>query len=134
MLRLLDRHGRELAHNTDWFHASADPQPDGAYAPLRALAPVRLRASARGRRRPGEWWVDLALANPSPVCAFQVRLQVLGRDGTRLTPFSASDNYLTVLPGRSRAIALATRAAGRRPQVVLAGWNVAPTNVEVRWR
>jgi mannosylglycoprotein endo-beta-mannosidase len=134
VLRLLDRRGRELAHNTDWFHASANPQPDGAYAPLRALAPVRLRASARGRRHRGEWRVDLILANPSPVCAFQVRLQVLGRDGTRLTPFFASDNYLTVLPGRSRAIALATRAVGRRPQVVLAGWNVAPTNVEVRWR
>ena len=39
------------------------------------------------------------------------RLQVLDRDGARVTPFYASDNYLTVLPGQSRLITVATPAA-----------------------
>jgi Exo-beta-D-glucosaminidase Ig-fold domain len=76
----------------------------------------------------------LTLTNPSPVCAFQVRLQLLDRDETRLTPFFATDNYLTVLPNTSRVITLATRADGARPQVVLSGWNVARTEVPVRWK
>jgi mannosylglycoprotein endo-beta-mannosidase len=133
-LRLLDRSGAELAQNTDWFYFSQNEQPDHAYAALRALDPVELRADGRGRRRGGEWQVELTLTNPSPVCAFQVRLQVLDRDGARLTPFFASDNYLTVLPNTSRVITLATRAAGRRPQVSLSGWNVTRTKVPVRWR
>ena len=140
VLRLLDRSGRELAQNTDWFYAThpqpdgSNPQPPGAYEPLRTLAPVELRADGRGRPRRGEWQVDLTLTNPSPVCAFQVRLQLLDRDKTRLTPFFATDNYLTVLPNTSRVITLATRADGARPQVVLSGWNVARTEVPVRWK
>jgi mannosylglycoprotein endo-beta-mannosidase len=134
VLRLFDRSGRELAHNTDWFYAAANPQPDDAYAPLRALAPVELRARGKGRRPGGEWQLELTLSNPSPVCAFQVRLQLLDCDDKRLTPFFASDNYLTVLPGTSRVITLATRATGPRPHVYLSGWNVAGTTVPVRWR
>ena len=129
-LRLLDRSGRELAQNTDWFYTSPKPeQPDRAYVPLRKLDPVELRARGKGRRRRGEWQLELTLTNPSPVCAFQVRLQFLDRDDNRVTPFFASDNYLTVLPGTSRVIKLATRAAGRRPHVFLSGWNVAGTKV-----
>jgi Exo-beta-D-glucosaminidase Ig-fold domain len=134
VLRLVDRKGRELAQNTDWFHASPPPRPDAAYAPLRALAPVKLRASVQGRRWRGEWQMHLKLTNRSPVCAFQVRLQVLDRDGARVTPFYAFDNYLTVLPGHSRLITVATRAARRPPRIKLPGWNVAATEIPVRWR
>lgn len=134
ILRLLDQAGSELAHNTDWFYNSPNPQPDGAYTPLRALAPVELRADGHGRRSRDQWQLDLTLTNRSPVCAYQVRLQLLDRDGERLTPFFASDNYLTILPDASRAITLAMRAARRRPRLVLSGWNVPATNVPLRWQ
>jgi mannosylglycoprotein endo-beta-mannosidase len=141
VLRLFDHSGRELAQNTDWFYfphpkpdGSKREQPDHAYAHLRKLAKVDLGARAKGRRGRREWHVELTLTNRSSVCAFQVRLQALDRDGSRLTPFLASDNYLTVLPGTSRVITLKTRAEGPRPDVFLSGWNVAGTKVPVRWR
>jgi mannosylglycoprotein endo-beta-mannosidase len=139
VLRLLDRSGRELAQNTDWFYFSSKPeQPDCAYAPLRKLDPVELRARGKGRRRRGEWQVELTLSNPStnpsPVCAFQLRLQLLNRDGSRLTPFFASDNYLTVLPGTSRVITLWTRAGGPPAGRFPLRMDVAGTKVPVRWR
>lgn len=86
------------------------------------------------RRYRGEWQVGLTFANPSTVCAFQLRVQLLDRDGARVTPLFASDRYLTVLPGTSREIVLATRATPDRPQLVLSGWNVPRTSVPVRWR
>jgi mannosylglycoprotein endo-beta-mannosidase len=134
ILRLVDRRGRELAQNSDWFHGTQRPQPDNAYAPLRRLDSAELQASSRGQLRGGEWNVDLTLTNPGSVCAFQVRLQLLDRGGARLTPFYAADNYLTVLPGQSRVIGLSTRATDRRPRLVLSGWNVAATEVPVRWQ
>ena len=57
--RLVDHKGRELAQNTDWFHASLPPQPHAAHAPLRALAPLKLRASVHGSRRRDEWAMHL---------------------------------------------------------------------------
>ena len=134
ILRLVDRRGGELAQNSDWFHGTQRPQPDNAYAPLRRLDAAELQARSRGQRRGGEWHVDLTLRNPGSVCAFQVRLQLLDRGGARLTPFYAADNYLTVLPGQSRVIGLSTRATDRRPRLVLSGWNVAATEVPVRWQ
>jgi hypothetical protein len=142
-LRLLDPAGGELAHNTDWFYNAPNPPGDehgplypvALYAPLRHLDPkIPLGAKGKGRHRDGEWQVDLTLTNSSPVFAFQVRLQFLDRDGGRLTPFFATDNYLTVAPGQSRKIALATRAreGADRPRVVISGWNLDPSPVEAR--
>jgi mannosylglycoprotein endo-beta-mannosidase len=134
VLRLLDQAGAELANNTDWFYDRFPPQPDDAYNPLRGLAPVTLQSGCQGQRSEDDWQLDLTLTNPSRICAFQVRLQLLDRNGQRLTPFFPSDNYLTVLPGGSRTINLATRITGREPRLLISGWNVRTTAVPVLWR
>ncbi|MEU6709788.1 glycoside hydrolase family 2 protein [Streptomyces wuyuanensis] len=138
-LQLHDNEGALISDNTDWLYNAPGPQPDLAYAPLRALAPARVSAHAEARRRDeGETIVDLTLRNRGDVIAFQVRIQLLtGHADERLTPLFLTDNYLTLLPGETRTVQARFREPDRkRTRLRITGWNTVlkdSGHIPIRW-
>ena len=103
-------------------------------APLQALDRLGpARVEAKGRQEGDA--VVVGLANVSPSLAFMVHLEAPG------APVVFSDNYVSLLPGESRAIRIERAAAGAplaKPAVaqpfdlIVRGWNVAPSSLPGR--
>ena len=117
--------GAPLSTNFYWQAAN-----DAQYRALGALATVPLRATATSRVQGDEAVTTVTLANVSATPAIEAKLTVFDADGRQVLPAYFSDNYVSLLPGESRAVEVrypAARAAGAK--VTLRGWNVAPAAI-----
>jgi exo-1,4-beta-D-glucosaminidase len=115
---------------------------DTSYAPvatyedltaLNRLPKVTLDAVARLERQGDADGVRVTIRNPSLHLAFQVHLGIrkAGQDDEVL-PVLWEDNYLALLPGESKEIAvryLEKGALGEAATLVVDGWNVDPLSV-----
>jgi exo-1,4-beta-D-glucosaminidase len=71
---------------------------------------------------------DVKVKNSGKTLAFFVRLKLVReRDGKEILPVLWTDNYLSLLPGESRTVAVSydiLSLKGSKPRVELEGWNV----------
>ena len=79
-------------------------------------------------RREGEEWKTVAtLENRSKTPALMLRLNLVGaRDGEQILPVFYEDNWISLLPGERKEIAVRCAAAdtrGERPELQLSGFN-----------
>jgi exo-1,4-beta-D-glucosaminidase len=132
--------GELVSDNFYWLSTKADTlnwakRQDTVYTPqaefadltgLNSLPQVSLQAnSALGN---GE--AHVTLMNPGNAIAFMVHVRVTrGKGGEDITPIFWDDNYFSLLPGEKRTVTAKFRRSsqdGRKPFLVVEGWNVAP--------
>lgn len=125
-LTLSDRTGRAVSENFYWRG-----RDDAAYRALNDLAPAALTATATApAEEAGERVIRVTLANDSAVPALNAKLTLVGADGKRILPAYYDDNYVALLPGERRTVAVRYPAgASADARLTLSGWNVPAATV-----
>ncbi|WP_083500529.1 glycosyl hydrolase 2 galactose-binding domain-containing protein [Sphingomonas endophytica] len=128
-LSLLGADGTPVSENFYWRGRDED-----AYRALDTLAPAALTASATaGGVEGGDRVVRVTLANDTAIPALNAKLTLVDAKGQRILPAFYDDNYVSLLPGERRTIAIRYPAmATGTPHVTLTGWNVPAATVAVR--
>jgi hypothetical protein len=119
-LELTDAHGKRLSQNTYWRYGSASDMQA-----LNNLTQTRLALQVSKRSTTG---LTATVTNKGSAVAAMVRLSLLDGDGERILPTQYGDNYLWLLPGESREVAISRpggSALGHTPQVVVRAYNSA---------
>jgi hypothetical protein len=129
-LTLEDGGGTIVSRNLYWRGAT-----DSDSRALVEMPRQSLTASASQRPDGGEAVVTVKLANPGAVPALAAKLTLLDDHGQRILPAYYDDNYVSLLPGESREIAIRF-AADRRgaSRLALRGWNVTAAEISVAAR
>ena len=81
---------------------------------------------------PGLQFVQMTVSNPAKTVAFMTHLRLVKSDGEDVIPAFFEDNFVSLLPGESRYLAVFYRAAdaGKTPaHLEVSGWNVQPQNI-----
>jgi exo-1,4-beta-D-glucosaminidase len=95
---------------------------------LNQLKKVHLDASASIHRAAEGEEVRVQIHNPSSSLAFQVQLSVVNDEsGEEILPVLWEDNYLSLMPGESRAVVAhygSAAATAGRLRLEVTGWNV----------
>lgn len=127
-LTLSDRAGRTVSENFYWRG-----RDEGAYRALNDLAPAALTATATAPAQDGgERVVRVTLANDTAVPALNAKLTLVDSAGKRILPAYYDDNYIALLPGEKRTVAIRYPAgSGAGARLTLAGWNVPATTVAI---
>jgi exo-1,4-beta-D-glucosaminidase len=140
-LRLDDAAGKTVSRNVYWLSTKPDvldwEKSEWYYTPLREtadmtalnrLARAEVKATAGFEGTGAERSGRVVLENLSKAIAFFVRLSLKkGEGGEEVLPVLWEDNYVTLLPGERRELAVrfAERDLGRAaPIVTVEGWNV----------
>lgn len=105
-LELTDRDGNPVSDNFYWRSTRR-----GDYTALNTLAPARLQVHSRlideGERK----IIRASVKNVGRSVAFAIHMQPCRQsDGERILPYTADDNYFTLLPGESRQLDFAFAA------------------------
>jgi len=147
-LRLRRADGEVAARNFYWLSAADDRldeaastwfvTPAASYADFTALAelpPATLAVTAEWTGTAEEGGYEVRLTNPGETLAFFVELAVVDRrDGRWVVPVFFDDNYVSVLPGEERRLAVRFPLAGPTAgdlALRYSGWNVEPGEAEV---
>lgn len=125
-LDLRDAAGQLLSTNFYWRALPGDPDDLTA---LNQLPMVKLTANvempklnAAGQRR-----LRVLLHNPTKSIALMAHVQLRRKSGERVLPVFYSDNYVSLIPGETKAIeveAAASEFKGEASLIVVDGWNV----------
>jgi beta-mannosidase len=122
-LDLIGTDGEVLSTNLYWQHVAQD-QFDG----LEALPTVKLDASAEHRTEGGNTLLTVTLRNNTQNVALLTHLQLhQKKSGRRVLPVFYSDNYISLVPGESRAMTIeaATKDLhGDEPLIEVDGYNI----------
>jgi exo-1,4-beta-D-glucosaminidase len=151
-LSLTDGTGRILSTNFYWlpkklstYDWSTDEEKKHPYytgvlsyedlSLLNQLQKLHLDASASaGRQAQGEE-VRVQIHNPSKNLAFQIHLSVVDqKNGEEILPVLWEDNYFSLLPGESRAVAAEYSSIANAVHLRLEvnGWNVDPESTPIQ--
>jgi hypothetical protein len=98
------------------------------------LAAAKLAISAHTVTEKDEVRIKVRLENTGPTAAIETKLTLLAGDGkTRVLPAYYSDNYVSLLPGESKEIEIATPKSVRNGglKLGLRGWNSIEQTVAV---
>ncbi len=122
-LELRDAAGKIVSDNFYWRETVQDN-----FTALDTMPDVTLEAKITRHDTGGKLLLDVTLTNSTAHVAVMAHLQLRNqRTNARVLPVTYSDNYVSLLPGESKVIAIEAAAAelGRDgPLVVLDGWNV----------
>jgi hypothetical protein len=122
-LDLQDAAGKVLSDNFYWRETTQDDLTAMDNLPDVSLEAAIARHDANGNCR-----LDVTLTNGTKDIAVMAHLQLRNeRTNQRVLPVYYSDNYLSLVPGESKAITIeaALKDLGNdRPLVVVDGWNV----------
>ncbi|GAB3168715.1 glycosyl hydrolase 2 galactose-binding domain-containing protein [Telluribacter humicola] len=140
-LKLKDASNKVVADNFYWLASRPDQldwtkyfwyyTPQKQYADFTALDKlprVPVQASKKVTKGDDEWEVTVTLKNPTDKVAFFLELELAqGVDGPAVLPVYWSDNYVSLLPGESKA--LTVRCSGKNigqndPYVRVKGYNL----------
>jgi hypothetical protein len=121
-LELRDSSGALVSENFYWLGASS-----AAYRKLGRMGAATVTASARADKGRAV----VSLKNTGTVAAIETKLTLLKADGTRVLPSYYNDNYVSLLPGEAREVAI-DYPGGGAAQVGVRGWNVASSMVNVK--
>jgi exo-1,4-beta-D-glucosaminidase len=143
-LTLSDAAGREVSENFYWIPAKPAEfdwqKGDYRYTPalhepdLTALKGLpQSHVAVESVRREADGRVLLRLRNNSQALAFQITLRALDERAAAVAPAFWSDNYVSLLPGESRAFTVrsSSRGGARISAIEVAGWNLSPQRVSV---
>ena len=129
-LELTDEGGKVLSSNLYWLTAEHQN-----YRELTRLTPATVVATATSRRETDAVHVHVELKNTGAAVALQDKLTLVkSSDRSRILPAYFSDNYVSLLPGESRAIDIeypASAADDATPALTLRGFNLAQRTVPV---
>lgn len=129
-LKLTDTDGQTLSENFYWRGLQ-----EGNFRALRQLGQAPLKATARRTADADEFRFDVTLANDTDTPALMVRLKAVDpKTGDLVLPVHYSDNYVFLMPGERRTVAVRVRkedCAGR-PELVLSGFNVPQSRIRQR--
>jgi hypothetical protein len=129
-LELHDADGKLLSENLYWLGVDGP-----SYRALGRLANAEVDAKAVLKRNGENGYIRVTLRNRGNVAAIQNKLTLLNAgSGTRILPAYYQDNYISLLPGETREIAIEypLSAAGKAPaQIGLRGWNTAPQSISI---
>jgi exo-1,4-beta-D-glucosaminidase len=150
-LTLSDSTGKNVSENFYWLSTRPDTlgQPKDAtfwfttptkefadFTALNSLPPAAVKLAAKSERKGRELVTRVVVENPGKTLAFFLRLKLnRARDGEEVLPVIWEDNYISLLPGEKRELAVTCAASdlhGDKPVVELSGWNVTPTNVSAQ--
>jgi len=128
-LEAVDARGTVLSRNSYWQAGT----PSGLQA-MTTMAQVPLTVTARQTREGGETVVTVDVTNGAAAPAVETKLTLFDRKGAQVLPAYYDDNYLTLLPGERRVVAVRVPgdALATGAQVAVRGWNVVPTRVTAR--
>jgi hypothetical protein len=123
-LTLRDAKGAEVDRNFYWRGKDT-----AAYRALDTLAETPLALTAAAPVRDGDdMLIRVTLANQGQVPAIEAKLTLVDSKGERILPAFYQANYVSLLPGEHRTIAIryAATTPADGPKVELRGWNVTP--------
>ncbi len=129
-LQLSDSSGKPISDNLYW-RAQPDHQDD--LTDLNKLATVSLEAQLQRKDANGKALLTVTLHNPTSSLALMAHVQLRRHSGERVLPVFYSDNYVSLVPGETRAITIEADMKDLKSEnalVVLDGWNttVTPTS------
>jgi hypothetical protein len=113
--------GALLSRNFYWRGGDA-----AAYRALNSLPPAQLTITARTGSADGpvrRITVDLANTGTSPALA--IKLTVLDKAGARVLPAYYDDNYVSLMPGEQRTVAVRVPTGAEPAAIGVRGWNAA---------
>ena len=122
-LRLLNSQGQLLSDNFYWRETVQDN-----FQALDSLPMVTVGVQATQQTVGSNCVINVTLTNGAPTVAVMTHLQLRqAASGRRVLPVFYSDNYISLLPGESRALtitAATTNLNGNAPLLAVDGWNV----------
>jgi beta-mannosidase len=122
-LELMDANGKAVSDNFYWKEMVADD-----LRKLDSIPDVELEGRVERRDAGGNCRLELTLSNTTHNIAVMAHVQLRNqRTNRRVLPVYYSENYVSLLPGESRAIAVEAGLqdlGGGRPVLVVDGWNV----------
>ena len=114
---------------TKWFYTPLTAFAD--FTPLQTMPKASVKATLKTQESGDETAGKVLVENSGGSIAFLVRLRLLkGKDGAEILPVFWEDNYISLLPGEKREIAVRLRktdAGKSKPVLAIDGYNVAPT-------
>jgi hypothetical protein len=127
-LALNDASGKAISDNLYWLNGGE------SYRPLNRLPPASVSATASATKDGDEIKVHVQLENHGSSAALANKLTLeAASDGARILPAYLSDNYVSLLPGESRAIEIEYPASAAQgpARVAVRGWNLAAATVPI---
>jgi hypothetical protein len=120
-LQLTNAAGTIVSRNLYWRGRTSS-----AYRALNALAPATIAARATPRVTNGsDDEIVVTLTNRGTVPALAAKLTLLNAAAERILPAFYEDNYVSLMPGEARTIAIRfPKSILGTPHVALRGWNV----------
>ena len=126
-MSLLDENKNLLSDNLYWL-----PDSTGNYSGLQQMKKASLKITAH-KIEEGKVEVTISNAKENPIAFFNRISLVNTATKQRILPAFYSDNYISVLPGEAKKIAISyTPAANENAVVELYGWNVAERVIEIK--
>jgi hypothetical protein len=128
-LELRNPAGQIVSDNLYWLGATSV-----SYRQLTRLPAAILTSSATWSRTGDIGHVHVQLQNTGTAVAIENKLTLINAaDKDRILPAYYSDNYVSLLPGESKAIDIEfpSAAAKGEPQLSLRGWSLAPTTIVI---
>jgi hypothetical protein len=127
-LRLKDVNKKMVSDNFYWL-----PNKDEKYIGMQEM---KMAAATISARQQEQGKITVTISNPAngPVSFFN-RISLVNPDTKkRILPVFYSNNYVSVLPGETKTIALeyTPSATNARPQVSLQGWNTAEQLIDIK--
>ncbi len=126
-LTLVNHEGRQISRNVYW-----QGKNDAAY---RALTTMPQQAVTAGARKMADGGIEVTLSNDGTTPLLETKITLVDAQGERVLPAFYSDNYVSLLPGEHRTIAIgtmgSTKPAGTPAAVQLRGWNVTPASIPI---
>jgi len=125
-LELHDATGALISSNFYW---RAQPSHVDDLSALNQLPMVTLTVNVKEleEKIDGRSRFEVTLHNPSKNIALMAHVQLRRKSGQRILPVFYSDNYVSLVPGEAKTIAIEAAASdlhGQHALVVVDGWNV----------
>ncbi len=124
-LQLIDEKQKNLSENLYWISAS-----DGNYSGLTNMSTATIHFTTKLLSNQS---FDVTLSNPreNPV-AFFIRLSVINpKSRQRILPVFYSDNYISILPGKTKRVQISSNSSLKDGVLTVSGWNVKRQEVKV---
>jgi mannosylglycoprotein endo-beta-mannosidase len=127
-LEILDHNQKMISQNIYWV-----PNSKGEYTGLQSMAASQVTTSAK---QTAKGKISVTLTNPAnaPVAFFNRLSLIDEQSGKRLLPVFYSDNYVSVLPGRSKTVTIDydVDLYPKTPLVSISGWNLKEQTVPIQ--
>jgi hypothetical protein len=124
-LELKDSAGKLISSNFYWRALPGHPDD---FTAMEKMPTVKLEVKGECKDADGKRMVTVTLHNPSANLAVMTHLQLRRKtSGERVLPVYYSDNYISLVPGESRTIAVEAALSafhGEEALMMLDGWNV----------